>query len=111
MRRRTLLLSSASLLAFETSSAMAAARVSPTSPAYVQPGAVALAAALSAGELTGERLVHDCLARVAAIDRAGPRLLSVIELNPDAVQIARALDAERRSGRVRGPLHGLPVLV
>jgi len=111
MRRRTLLLSSASLLAFETSSAIAAARVASTSPAYVQPGAVALAAALSAGELTAERLVQDCLARIAAIDRAGPRLMSVIELNPDAVEIARALDAERRSGRVRGPLHGLPVLV
>jgi amidase len=110
MHRRTLLLSSASLLAFE-SSVMAATRTSPTALGYEQPGAVALAAALADGSLSAERLVRDCLARIAAIDRAGPKLMSVIELNPDATAIAKALDAERRTGRVRGPLHGLTVLV
>ena len=70
-----------------------------------------LAKAMAEGRLTAERLVRDCLARIEAIDRHGPRLRSVIELNPDALAIAKALDGERKAGRVRGPLHGIPVLV
>ncbi len=111
MHRRTLLLSSASLLAFESSPLMAAAHSSTSPPADAQPGATALAAAMNEGHLTSERLVRDCLARIAAIDRAGPKLHSVIELNPDAIALAIAFDAERKAGKVRGPLHGLPVLV
>ncbi len=110
MHRRALLLSSASLLALE-SSLMAAPRSPTTSPATEQPSAAALAEAMAAGRLTSERLVRDCLARIAAIDRAGPALRSVIELNPDALAIAKALDAERKAGKTRGPLQGLPVLV
>ena len=77
---------------------MAATRTPPTSPAFAQPSAVALAAALADGTLSAERLVRDCLARIAAIDRAGPQLRSVIELNPDALAIAEALDDERKAG-------------
>jgi amidase len=51
------------------------------------------------------------LARIQAIDRSGPTLRSVQEINPDAIPIARALDEDRRAGRVRGPLHGIPVLL
>ncbi|HEY1999186.1 MAG TPA: amidase [Paraburkholderia sp.] len=51
------------------------------------------------------------LQRIAQIDRAGPQLRSIIELNPDALQIAQTLDAERAAGNVRGPLHGLTVVV
>ena len=51
------------------------------------------------------------LERIAALDRTGPTLRAVIELNPDAGAIADRLDAERRAGRVRGPLHGIPVLI
>ncbi|MEO8930356.1 MAG: amidase family protein, partial [Caldimonas sp.] len=90
---------------------MAASRSPATSLAAEQPGAVELAQAISAGRVTSERLVRDALARIAAIDRSGPKLHSVIELNPDAIAIAKSLDAERKAGKVRGPLHGLPVLV
>jgi len=72
---------------------------------------VALARAMAEGRATSERIVRDCLLRIEAIDRHGPRLGSVIEINPEAVEIARALDVERKAGRLRGPLHGVPVLV
>ena len=64
---------------------------------------------LTAGELTSVELVAMSLERIAALDTELTR--SVIELNPDAAAIARRLDAERRRGRVRGPLHGLPLLL
>jgi amidase len=67
--------------------------------------------ALAAGRLNALSLSQQCLARIAALDRRGPRLNSVIELNPDALDIARALDAERQTGKLSGPLHGLPVLL
>ena len=67
--------------------------------------------AMAAGRYTSRRLVELYTQRINAIDRNGPTLRSVIELNPDAVSIADTLDAERTSGRVRGPLHGIPVLI
>ncbi|MEP9404106.1 amidase [Sphingomonas sp. VNH70] len=73
--------------------------------------AATLADALASGRTTAEALTRAYLARIAEIDRTGPTLRSVIAINPDAVAQARALDAERRAGRVRGPLHGLPVLI
>ncbi len=67
--------------------------------------------AMAAGRYTARRLVELYTERINAIDRSGPALRSVIELNPDALSIADALDAERKSGRLRGPLHGIPVLI
>lgn len=67
--------------------------------------------AYARGELTSAALVESFLQRIAQIDCAGTLLRSMIELNPDAVTIAEALDAERRQGWVRGPLHGVPVVV
>lgn len=51
------------------------------------------------------------LERIAALDRQGPALRSIIELNPDALQTAAALDAERAAGKLRGPLHGMPIVI
>jgi amidase len=67
--------------------------------------------AMAAGRYSSHRLVELYLERITAIDRGGPALRSVLEVNPDALAIADALDAERRSGRVRGPLHGIPILL
>lgn len=66
---------------------------------------------LASGALTAKALTEAYLARIAAVDKAGPTLNSVIELNPQAVADAERLDGERAAGRVRGPLHGLPVLL
>jgi amidase len=70
-----------------------------------------LQAQMARGTITARALTQAYLTRIAAIDRAGPTLRAVIELNPDALAIAAERDAERRAGRVRGPLHGIPVLV
>jgi amidase len=70
-----------------------------------------LQAAMTAGRVTSEKLVELYLARIAAYDQAGPRLNSVISINPNAAAMARALDEERKSRGIRGPLHGIPVLL
>ncbi|EJU14979.1 amidase [Sphingomonas sp. LH128] len=70
-----------------------------------------LGAAMAAGRLTSVALCDHFLDRIARLDRAGPMLNSVREENPEARAIARALDAERAAGAVRGPLHGIPVLL
>jgi Asp-tRNA(Asn)/Glu-tRNA(Gln) amidotransferase A subunit family amidase len=68
-------------------------------------------AALAAGTVSSEQLVHMYLARIDAYDKAGPAINAMIRLNPNALAEARALDAERRSGHSRGPLHGIPVVL
>ena len=70
-----------------------------------------LQARMAAGTLTARELTAAYLARIAEIDQAGPKLNAVIEVNPDALAIADQLDAERKAGHVRGPLHGIPVLI
>jgi amidase len=67
--------------------------------------------ALTRGELTSRDLVERYLQRIESLDRNGPMLHAVLETNPDALAIAASLDAERRAGRTRGPMHGIPVLV
>ena len=70
-----------------------------------------LQAAMTSGRLSSRRLTQAYLRRIRRIDLSGIQLNSVIEINPDALEIAAGLDAERRRGKVRGPLHGIPILV
>lgn len=72
---------------------------------------VELQSQLASGRLTALALVQRYLARIEAVDRTGPRLNSVLEVNPDAEAIARELDQERGRGGLRGPLHGIPILI
>ena len=71
----------------------------------------ALQEGMRAGRYTAQSIAELYLTRMDAIDKAGPAINSVIERNPDAVRIAEERDAERKAGRVRGPLHGIPVLI
>jgi amidase len=70
-----------------------------------------LQAAMASGRLSSAELTRFYLQRIGALDESGPRLNSIIELNPDAVAIAQALDAMRRRGQVLGPLHGIPIIL
>jgi amidase len=70
-----------------------------------------LQAGMASGRWTSRAIVQGCLSRIEALDRRGPALRHVLETNPDALEIADALDRERREGRSRGPLHGIPVLL
>ncbi len=70
-----------------------------------------LGAGLDSGRFTARSLTDLYLARIEEIDKKGPGLNAVIEVNPEARDIADSLDAERKAGRKRGPLHGLPILI
>ena len=67
--------------------------------------------AMAAGKYTSHSITEKYLARIDEIDKQGPALRSVIEVNPDALAIAESLDKERKAGQVRGPLHGVPILI
>ena len=66
---------------------------------------------MESGQDSSRSLCEKYMARIEALDRQGPALMSVLEINPDALSIAESLDAERKAGKVRGPLHGIPILV
>ncbi len=68
-------------------------------------------AAMARGRYTSRQLCRLYLSRISQLDRKGPTLNSIIEVNPDADMIAHQADAERKSGRIRGPLHGIPVII
>jgi amidase len=70
-----------------------------------------LQAGMQAGKMTARSITEMYLRRIAAIDQTGPTLNAVVEINPDALAIADALDAERRERGPRGPLHGIPILI
>lgn len=66
---------------------------------------------MNAGIYSSRQLTEMYLKRIYEIDKSGPALNAIIELNPDALQIADKMDSERKSGKTRGPLHGIPVLI
>jgi len=68
-------------------------------------------AAMASGRITSEQLTNYYLTRILALDQNGPGVNAVIQLNPDALTIARRMDQLRRQGKVLGPLHGIPVLL
>jgi len=70
-----------------------------------------LQAGMSSGRMTARSITQQYIARIGELDRKGPTLRHVLEVNPDALSIADSLDQERKSGRVRGPLHGIPILL
>src|SRR5260370_29769894 len=75
---------------------------------FVEKSISDLQAAMAAGQLTSQQLTHGYISRLQSLN---PLLHSVIEVNPNAMAIATQLDVERRQGHVRGPLHGIPLLV
>jgi amidase len=66
---------------------------------------------MGAGKLSARELTRAYLERIALLDQAGPNLGSIIEINPDALDIAAQLDEERAAGNLRGPLHGIPIVL
>jgi amidase len=66
---------------------------------------------MNSGEMTAVGLLEAYLARIEQLDKQGPAINAVIELNPDASAIAERLDKERQAGKLRGPLHGIPILI
>ena len=109
---RTLLL--AALLALPLAAANVATQNSNSAgiPTQHNEATVAqLQAEMASGHLTSEQLTSEYIARIVALDQNGPGVNAVIELNPDALVMARHADALRRRGIVLGPLHGIPVLL
>lgn len=66
---------------------------------------------MKSGRDTARSIAEKYLVRIEAIDKQGPAINSVIEINPDALALANAMDKERAAGKVRGPLHGIPILI
>ena len=111
MKRRCLLLATSGLGLVNLKAQAMPRQPLSALPDLQEASATQLGAALQAGRTTAEALVKGYSARIEALDRRGPKLNSIIELNPDALAIARERDAERRAGKQRGALHGLPVLL
>lgn len=84
---------------------------SPGNSEFEELSILELQAGMASGRWTSRAIVQGCLGRIEALDRRGPDLRHVLETNPDALEIADTLDRERREGRSRGPLHGIPVLL
>ncbi len=114
MRRFTLLLATILALGACDFSTVVPPVVEPAAPTdftYAELDITDLQARMQQGELDSRTLTQAYLDRIAAIDKAGPQLNAVIELNPDALKEAALRDVERKTNAVRGPLHGIPILL
>ncbi|MGY2442319.1 amidase family protein [Pseudomonas sp. SDO52101_S400] len=100
-------LAPAILLSLASSVAFAA----PSSAELEYASASELSAMMVSNELTSVALVQHLIARIADLDKQGPTLNAIIEINPQVLDIATAMDEERAQGKIRGPLHGIPVLL
>jgi len=115
MNRRTFL--QASLLGGGSAFTSAAFAPSSPKPVPVKPFELEeatirdLQAGIKSGKYTARAITEKYLARINEIDKRGPAINAIIEINPDALAIAEALDKERRAKGIRGPLHGIPVLI
>ncbi len=83
----------------------------PAADSIVEVSLSDLSKAMAAGKVTSQDIVKAYLARIAAVDDSGPTLNAVIATMPNALEQARLLDLERQSGKLRGPMHGIPVLI
>src|ERR1700733_6059565 len=95
----------------ETLSAAAAVTINPTDFVLNEITIDALQQKMQSGEYTSQSITDLYLKRIDAIDKNGPAINAIIELNPDAMSIAAEMDKERKFGKVRGPMHGIPVLI
>jgi amidase len=112
--RLRLLRSAALVLALVSSGVLTGAQPPASAPPRFDLEEATIAALqqrMASGQDSSRSLVDKYLARIEAIDRSGPALHSVLEVNPDARTIADQLDAERQNGRTRGPMHGIPILI
>lgn len=114
---RNSLVSTAAMAALPALTGAREIATSPTSEAQVQPfdldeiTIADLQAGMASGKYSSYSITEKYLWRIEEIDKRGPTLASVIEINPEAPALAEALDKERKAGKLRGPLHGIPVLI
>ncbi len=113
-KKAVLLLTVASSLFFQVSCQITSREnevVSADSTSIVEYEIAQLQQGYKDGTLTAKEVVQAYLTRIEELDDSGPELGSIIAVNPDAIQIAEALDKEMKEGKVRGPLHGIPVVL
>lgn len=91
--------------------AVAQASAAPATPELEEITLGELQDGMKSGRWTARSIAEGYLGRIDALDKRGPSVNSIIELNPDALAIADAMDRERKAGHVRGPLHGIPVVI
>ena len=102
----------AAALVVATATTLASPQNAPSTRFALEEATVAdLQQRMASGSTSSRALVEQYLARIEAVDRSGPQLRSIIEVNPDAIAFATQMDRERADGHVRGPLHGIPVVI
>ncbi len=109
--RPALLAMSAASLCVQSITAQPRPSAPPSGIEVTEASVTSLQDAMTRGRVTAQQLVTAYLARITAYDHAGPGINALIRINPNAMHDARVLDIERRAGKVRGPMHGIPVII